>query len=52
MHLPHARVSYSIRLLPSAYKRFWLSGFTPVWHEGRGPYISIGLYFFGLYRGY
>ncbi len=31
---------------------FWTIWWTPVWHEGRGPYISIGLGLFAIYRGY
>jgi len=32
--------------------KFWFHLWTPVWHKGRGPYISIGLGFIGIYRGY
>lgn len=32
--------------------RFWLHIWTPTWHEGRGPYVSIGVYEFAFYRGY
>lgn len=32
--------------------RFWFDAWTPVWHEGRGPYITIGLGLFAFYRGY
>ena len=31
---------------------FWTIWWTPIWHKGRGPYISIGLWFFAIYRGY
>ena len=31
---------------------FWIHLWTPVWHKGRGPYVSIGLGFIGIYRGY
>lgn len=31
---------------------FWAHWWTPIWHEGRGPYISIGLGICGIYRGY
>ena len=32
--------------------RFWAHWWTPVWHEGRGPYVSIGLGVVAIYRGY
>jgi len=35
-----------------ARKKFWLDIWTPSWHQGRGPYLSVGLYFFAIYRGY
>lgn len=31
---------------------WWLCLWTPSWHEGRGPYISLGLGFIAFYRGY
>jgi len=31
---------------------WWLNYFTPVWHDGRGPYLSIGLLIIVIYRGY
>lgn len=31
---------------------FWAHWWTPVWHEGRGPYVSIGAGLFAVYRGY
>ena len=31
---------------------FWATAWTPVWHKGRGPYVSIGLGLFAVYRGY
>ena len=31
---------------------FWIEAWTPVWHEGRGPYVSIGLGVAAIYRGY
>lgn len=33
-------------------KGFWLHLWTPMWHEGRGPYVSIGLGVLAIYRGY
>lgn len=32
--------------------KVWAIWWTPIWHEGRGPYISVGLLFFAVYRGY
>jgi len=31
---------------------FWVILWTPIWHEGRGPYVSVGLGLFAVYRGY
>ena len=31
---------------------WWAHWWTPIWHEGRGPYISIGLGIVAIYRGY
>lgn len=42
------KVNYAVR----RNKGFWLHLWTPIWHEGRGPYISIGLGKFAFYRGY
>lgn len=33
-------------------KTFWVNWWTPKWHEGRGPYITIGLGLFTIMRGY
>ena len=33
-------------------KKFWMCLWTPTWHSGRGPYISIGLGIVAIYRGY
>lgn len=44
------RVLYSVRLI--AFRPFWFCLWTPVWHEGRGPYISIGLGIIAFCRGY
>jgi len=40
---------WSIKWLP---KEFWLDAWTPVWHEGRGPYLSCGLWIIAIFRGY
>lgn len=31
---------------------FWCHLWTPIWHKGRGPYVTIGLGLFAIYRGY
>lgn len=31
---------------------WWLHLWTPVWHDGRGPYISCGLGVIRILRGY
>ncbi len=31
---------------------FWAELWTPRWHEGRGPYVTIGLGLLAVYRGY
>jgi hypothetical protein len=31
---------------------WWWAIWTPVWHHGRGPYLSIGLGLVAIYRGY
>lgn len=31
---------------------WWAHWWTPVWHRGRGPYLSLCLGFFAIYRGY
>lgn len=30
----------------------WLHMWTPKWHKGRGPYITIGIICFRVIRGY
>ena len=37
---------------PTPLRRFWCDIWTPTWHEGRGPYVSIGLGLFAVGRGY
>ena len=32
--------------------RWWIVAWTPIWHDGRGPYVSVGLGLFAIYRGY
>jgi len=43
---------WSIKFKGFGKRSFWINLWTPVWHEGRGPYISIGFYLFAIYRGY
>jgi hypothetical protein len=43
------KINYAINLLP---RRFWFELWKPTWHEGRGYYISIGLWIVAFYRGY
>lgn len=31
---------------------YWCDAWTPIWHEGRGPYLTFGFYFFRICRGY
>ena len=41
--------SWGVRFMP---KKWWAIWWTPRWHRGRGAYISIGLWFIAIYRGY
>lgn len=43
------RVNYAVR---RSGHRFCVECWTPVWHEGRGPYLSLGLGVVAIYRGY
>ncbi len=53
-------VNYAIRRVWRGYpigsatraSGFWVHAWTPTCHEGRGPYVSIGLGWVALYRGY
>jgi hypothetical protein len=31
---------------------WWLHYWTPTWHEGRGPYLSMCIGIVAIYRGY
>ena len=46
----HAHVNYSLTF--GKYKSIWLQAWTPIWHEGRGPYITMGFIFIRFCRGY
>jgi hypothetical protein len=50
MKKTHAKVSWEITF--HFFGRAWIFAWTPTWHEGRGPYISIGFYFIRICRGY
>ena len=41
--------AWALRWLP---RRFWVYCWTPAWHAGRGPYVSLGLWIVAVYRGY
>ena len=34
------------------WHRPWLHLWTPIWHEGRGPYVTMGLGCVAVFRGY
>ena len=44
------KINYVIRL--ALLRDRWFEWWTPGFHQGRGPYISLGFYFFAIYRGY
>ncbi len=45
MRWPHDKVNYAIDWLSRrAHDHNWIHLWTPVYHDGRGPYISIGIY--------
>lgn len=48
MRWSHGKVNYAVRRNSGWWCHLW----TPVWHEGRGPYMSIGLGIVAFYRGY
>lgn len=49
----HARPArWSITWSRRHWRRCWLHLWTPSWHEGRGPYLSLGLGRLAIYRGY
>ena len=64
MHKPFARkqkhqAKYVIKFINPFEKvakhrlpSLWIHLWTPKWHCGRGPYISIGIGVFAIYRGY
>lgn len=46
------RPRWSVRRLPAGARGVWAHCWLPRWHEGRGPYVSLGLWAVALYRGY
>ena len=44
------KIRYAIRV--GLVRDFWFEWWTPGFHQGRGPYISLGFYLFAIYRGY
>lgn len=57
MYWPHDKVNYAIDWKqPTGDDYTWIHLWTPIWHEGRGPYISIGIWFgigtLEIMRGY
>jgi hypothetical protein len=51
MKIRIGKINYGIKRLRNK-KEFWFQAWTPAWHGGRGKYVSVGLYFIGIYRGY
>ncbi len=50
---PNPKPRWAIRWIASSdYGTFWFYAWTPRWHRGRGPYLSIGIRWFAIYRGY
>jgi hypothetical protein len=43
------KAKWSIKWMP---KSFWCHLWTPVWHEGNGPYVSCGIWIAAIYRGF
>ncbi len=50
MKLKHNKVVYAIDF--EWFGKMWFHMWTPIWHEGRGPYITTGFYFVRFIRGY
>jgi len=48
------RPAWGIDKIPHGFRHFcfWVDMWTPSWHEGRGPYVSIGLGWIVISRGY
>ena len=48
----YRKARWSVRWLRKPYRKFWWNIALPPYHDGRGPYVTIGLWFFAIYRGY
>jgi len=48
--LKFKRIKYGISLYYPI--KFWCDIWTPVWHDNRGKYITIGIGFITFQRGY
>lgn len=46
----HGKVTYFVKYFST--HRLWFHAWTPGWHEGRGPYVTIGLWWIIIGRGY
>ena len=42
---------WHLRWMPR-HPGFWCHLWTPIWHEGRGPYLTLGLGAIAVLRGY
>ena len=45
----HAKVTWQVDV---GHFGFWVELWTPIWNEGRGPYVSLGLGIIRILRGY
>jgi hypothetical protein len=43
-------VNFAVRFAPKS--DWWFQMWTPTWHFGKGPYITVGFWKFRIYRGY
>jgi hypothetical protein len=43
------KAKWTIAWLP---RRCWLHAWTPMWHDGKGPYVSCGIWVIAIYRGF
>jgi hypothetical protein len=52
MKIPHGKVNWAIKFVKVGSPLFWIHFWTPIWHRGRGPYLSMGIGPLAIYRGY
>ena len=53
MHKSNApKAKWFVNWLGFKKPMFWCHAWTPVWHDGRGPYLNVGLGIFSFGRGY